>query len=128
MNRFNSLDSKSDVVYSYSLLYNQSRSNKACYSIFTTTFQLQIEYENTDNHERASDLLQVQVDRIQDHETFIPNYQPIKCLWKDRGIQTAYTRRREYQLSDSTSYYMNDLERISEKHYVPTEQDILRVR
>ena len=92
------------------------------------SLQLQIEYENTDNHERASDLLQVQVDRIQDHETFIPNYQPIKCLWKDRGIQTAYTRRREYQLSDSTSYYMNDLERISEKHYVPTEQDILRVR
>ena len=107
---------------------NKSLLVTSCYSIFETFFQLQIEYENTDNHERASDLLQVQVDRIQDHETFIPNYQPIKCLWKDRGIQTAYTRRREYQLSDSTSYYMNDLERISEKHYVPTEQDILRVR
>ena len=90
--------------------------------------QLQIEYDDTDNQDRGTDLLQVQVDRIQDHETFIPNYAPIKCLWKDRGIQNAYTRRREYQLSDSTYYYMNDLERISTSNYVPTQQDILRVR
>jgi len=134
---------KSTFIKQMRIIHGQGYSNeehrdfiKYIYQNILTSIQnmikamrsLQIEYENTDNQDRATDLLQVQVDRIQDHDTFIPNYVPIKCLWKDRGIQSAYTRRREYQLSDSTYYYMNDLERISQSNYVPTQQDILRVR
>lgn len=52
----------------------------------------------------------------------------IKELWADAGIQECYERRREYQLIDSASYYLNDLERIEKIDYLPTEQDILRVR
>uniref|UniRef100_A0A8C9SRQ8 Guanine nucleotide-binding protein subunit alpha n=2 Tax=Scleropages formosus TaxID=113540 RepID=A0A8C9SRQ8_SCLFO len=52
----------------------------------------------------------------------------IAQLWKDWGLQHCYQRRREYQLSDSTSYYLDALDRISKATYVPTEQDILRVR
>ncbi|KAG7230806.1 hypothetical protein INR49_019620, partial [Caranx melampygus] len=52
----------------------------------------------------------------------------IKMLWADPGIQEAYDRRREYQLSDSTKYYLSDLERIATQGYVPTQQDVLRVR
>lgn len=43
-------------------------------------------------------------------------------------IHDCYHRRREYQLSDSTVYYLNDLERIQDMNYVPTLQDVLRVR
>lgn len=52
----------------------------------------------------------------------------IKKLWEDPGIQECYDRRREYQLSDSTKYYLSNLDRISVQAYVPTQQDVLRVR
>ncbi|XP_017315411.1 guanine nucleotide-binding protein subunit alpha-11 [Ictalurus punctatus] len=52
----------------------------------------------------------------------------ISSMWRDPSMQECYERRREYQLSDSAKYYLDDLERLSGPLYVPTEQDILRVR
>ncbi|RCN40552.1 g-protein alpha subunit [Ancylostoma caninum] len=52
----------------------------------------------------------------------------IKELWEDSGIQECYDRRREYQLTDSAKYYLSDLRRLAVPDYLPTEQDILRVR
>lgn len=52
----------------------------------------------------------------------------IKRVWADRGLQECYDRRREYQLSDSAKYFLSDMDRISTFNYLPTEQDILRVR
>ncbi|WKX89060.1 hypothetical protein Q1695_008593 [Nippostrongylus brasiliensis] len=49
-------------------------------------------------------------------------------LWEDSGIQECYDRRREYQLTDSAKYYLSDLRRLAVPDYLPTEQDILRVR
>uniref|UniRef100_A0A8C7YUV8 Guanine nucleotide-binding protein G(Q) subunit alpha n=1 Tax=Oryzias sinensis TaxID=183150 RepID=A0A8C7YUV8_9TELE len=57
-----------------------------------------------------------------------PYVDAIKSLWNDPGIQESYDRRREYQLSDSTKYYLNALDRIAESSYLPTQQDVLRVR
>ncbi|KAL8203310.1 UNVERIFIED_CONTAM: Guanine nucleotide-binding protein subunit alpha-14 [Gekko kuhli] len=52
----------------------------------------------------------------------------IKKLWEDPGIQECYDRRREYQLSDSAKYYFSGMDRIAMPSYVPTQQDVLRVR
>uniref|UniRef100_A0A671SR73 Guanine nucleotide-binding protein subunit alpha n=1 Tax=Sinocyclocheilus anshuiensis TaxID=1608454 RepID=A0A671SR73_9TELE len=52
----------------------------------------------------------------------------IKSVWKDQGLQKCFERRREFQLSDSTKYYLDDIDRISVAFYLPTIQDILRVR
>uniref|UniRef100_A0AAR2JSW8 Guanine nucleotide binding protein (G protein), alpha inhibiting activity polypeptide 3 n=1 Tax=Pygocentrus nattereri TaxID=42514 RepID=A0AAR2JSW8_PYGNA len=52
----------------------------------------------------------------------------IRRLWKDGGVQSCFARSREYQLNDSASYYLNDLERISQQGYMPTQQDVLRTR
>ncbi|POI29911.1 hypothetical protein CIB84_006339 [Bambusicola thoracicus] len=52
----------------------------------------------------------------------------IKNLWKDPGIQECYDKWREYQLSDSAKYYLTDFDRIAMPSFVPTQQDILRVR
>uniref|UniRef100_A0A4W4EJZ8 Guanine nucleotide binding protein (G protein), alpha transducing activity polypeptide 1 n=1 Tax=Electrophorus electricus TaxID=8005 RepID=A0A4W4EJZ8_ELEEL len=49
-------------------------------------------------------------------------------LWKDTGIQACFERASEYQLNDSAGYYLNDLERLIQPGYVPTEQDVLRSR
>ncbi|XP_076015032.1 guanine nucleotide-binding protein G(i) subunit alpha-1 [Genypterus blacodes] len=52
----------------------------------------------------------------------------IKRLWKDGGVQACFGRSREYQLNDSAAYYLNDLDRISQATYIPTQQDVLRTR
>ncbi|XP_061075138.1 guanine nucleotide-binding protein G(t) subunit alpha-2 isoform X1 [Conger conger] len=52
----------------------------------------------------------------------------IKRLWKDSGVQAAFDRAAEFQLNDSASYYLNELDRITLPDYLPTEQDVLRSR
>ncbi|KAM3872017.1 guanine nucleotide-binding protein G(i) subunit alpha-3-like isoform 2-T2 [Diretmus argenteus] len=52
----------------------------------------------------------------------------IRRLWADDGVQACFSRSREYQLNDSASYYLNDLDRISQPPYIPTQQDVLRTR
>ncbi|TWW56566.1 Guanine nucleotide-binding protein G(i) subunit alpha-1 [Takifugu flavidus] len=52
----------------------------------------------------------------------------IRRLWADSGVQACFDRSREYQLNDSAAYYLNDLDRICQPDYVPTQQDVLRTR
>ncbi|KAM6929909.1 guanine nucleotide-binding protein G(i) subunit alpha isoform 1-T2 [Lycodopsis pacificus] len=52
----------------------------------------------------------------------------IRRLWSDAGVQACFDRSREYQLNDSAAYYLNDLDRICQPSYVPTQQDVLRTR
>lgn len=89
---------------------------------------LHIEYENQDNYDAADKVVEVQIDRICVFDDFNEYVPEIDSLWADSGIRECYERRREYQLSDSTKYYLNDFSRIREPDYLPTQQDILRVR
>jgi guanine nucleotide-binding protein G(i) subunit alpha len=53
----------------------------------------------------------------------------LKQLWEDKSIQNIYkTHGGRLQLPSSTSYFMNQMDRIFEKNYTPIEQDILRAR
>ncbi|XP_056614125.1 guanine nucleotide-binding protein subunit alpha-11-like [Triplophysa dalaica] len=90
---------------------------------------LKIPYVNSQNetHARHFQLLeepdihrimQIQKDQVE----------TIRQLWADKGIQFCYQRRREYQLLDSTTYFMKNLDRISAEGYIPTDQDVLQVR
>uniref|UniRef100_A0A667YZ51 Guanine nucleotide binding protein (G protein), alpha 14 n=1 Tax=Myripristis murdjan TaxID=586833 RepID=A0A667YZ51_9TELE len=77
---------------------------------------LKIDYANVKNiADRTSALEAWQVEAI-------------KGVWSDQGVQRCYDRRREFQLSDSAKYYLSDLDRIAAPSYIPTLQDILRVR
>ena len=49
-------------------------------------------------------------------------------LWHDEGVQRTFSRSREYQLNDSAAYFLNNLSRISDPHYIPTEEDVLKTR
>ncbi|XP_060719752.1 guanine nucleotide-binding protein G(q) subunit alpha-like [Tachysurus vachellii] len=87
---------------------------------------LQIPFTNDKNTNYAAMLLQV---KSYDMSSMDKSYaEAISSMWQDPGMQQCYDRRREYQLSDSTKYYLDDIERISAPLYVPSEQDILRVR
>jgi len=52
----------------------------------------------------------------------------LKALWEDPGIQQTYEQRANFQLTDSTSYFMEHLDEIMREGYIPTEQDVLRSR
>ncbi|XP_053474690.1 guanine nucleotide-binding protein subunit alpha-11-like [Ictalurus furcatus] len=87
---------------------------------------LQIPFTTDRNRGYAAMLLNVNPEEM---STIDKRYaDAISSMWRDPSMQECYERRREYQLSDSAKYYLDDLERISGPLYVPTEQDILRVR
>ena len=52
----------------------------------------------------------------------------IKKLWEDSSAKNAMYRSNEFYMLDSTPYYINEVDRLADDKYVPTEQDILRVR
>ncbi|XP_018417182.1 PREDICTED: guanine nucleotide-binding protein subunit alpha-11-like [Nanorana parkeri] len=52
----------------------------------------------------------------------------IRKLWSDPGVRKCYEKRREFQLLDSAYYYLSNLERITEDGYLPTNEDIVRIR
>ncbi|XP_037070951.1 guanine nucleotide-binding protein G(i) subunit alpha-like [Pollicipes pollicipes] len=49
-------------------------------------------------------------------------------IWQDAGVQEAYRRCHEFQLSDAAVYFLRHLPRLSSHGYVPSEQDILHCR
>ncbi|KJE93958.1 guanine nucleotide binding protein [Capsaspora owczarzaki ATCC 30864] len=52
----------------------------------------------------------------------------IKSLWADNGIKECYNRSNEYQLNDSAGYFFDNVNRLVEKGYNPSEMDMLRMR
>ncbi|KAG5834826.1 hypothetical protein ANANG_G00265710 [Anguilla anguilla] len=87
------------------------------------TFSIPLESQNIFYAEMLNELDVGKVSALQPK-----HLDAIRHLWKDQGIRQCYERRREYHLSDSTKYYLSSLDRIGSPSYIPTQQDILRVR
>ena len=94
-----------------------------------------VPHQNTNNSTtfpidptKIEHLLDAYTSQIQKYDDFNKYADTISLLWENSVIHECYHRRREYQLSDSTVYYLSDLDRIKDKNYVPTLQDVLRVR
>lgn len=67
--------------------------------------------------------------RMEDTEPFSDDLLiAMKRLWADSGVQECFNRSNEYQLNDSAKYFLDDLDRLGQPNYQPTEQDILRTR
>ncbi|XP_070706281.1 guanine nucleotide-binding protein subunit alpha-14-like isoform X1 [Pempheris klunzingeri] len=87
---------------------------------------LEIDYVDDQNISHAEKLSQTEADQVSTLEAW--QVDAIRRVWNDHGVQRCYDRRREFQLSDSAKYYLTDLDRITALLYIPTLQDILRVR
>ncbi|OCU00606.1 guanine nucleotide binding protein (G protein), alpha 15 (Gq class) L homeolog isoform X1 [Xenopus laevis] len=87
---------------------------------------LQVPYTIQNNQLNGSMIRELYAFRIQRIEE--PHVKAISKLWSDTGIQRCYERRREFQLLDSTNYYLSNLERLTQDGYQPTDEDILRIR
>ena len=89
-------------------------------------FGIDFEYENTKVH----------LPTIMQQEKDLRPYEPIpieysrafKDLWKDPGMQKAIERGNEFALFDNLAYFFNDIDRLFNKEFVPTDQDVLRAR
>eukprot|EP00730_Choanoeca_flexa_P016435 TRINITY_DN7759_c0_g1_i1.p1 TRINITY_DN7759_c0_g1~~TRINITY_DN7759_c0_g1_i1.p1 ORF type:complete len:349 (+),score=75.39 TRINITY_DN7759_c0_g1_i1:243-1289(+) len=86
---------------------------------------LNLELANKAIEDKAYDMLDVDVATITD---IAPYTELLKALWADSGIQAAFERRNQFQLSSSTDYYYRDLQRITAPGYTPNVQDVLRSR
>lgn len=49
-------------------------------------------------------------------------------LWADAGVQEAFKRRHEYQLTENVAYFANHIQRVCAAGYIPSQEDILRSR
>lgn len=87
---------------------------------------LKIPYANQQNEIHAQQIQAVDTHQITHLDRGYVDI--IQHLWTDSGIKICYSRRREYQLLDSTEYFITNLERIAAPSYMPTDQDVLRVR
>ena len=54
--------------------------------------------------------------------------QLMMTLWEDEGLKARLYQITEYELSDSTSYFLDNLHRLGHPDYLPTEKDILKAR
>nr|CDS20395.1 expressed protein [Echinococcus granulosus] len=98
----------------------------AMYTLIRAMETLKIPYENPINREHAEQTREIDYETV---TTLDPDHVvAIKSLWSDPGIKECYDRRREYQLADSAKYYLDNIDRIAASDYLPTLQDILRLR
>jgi len=57
------------------------------------------------------------------------NLADIELLWKDQAIKEIYKYRDiDFQLNDSTEYFLDRIHKYIDDKYVPDEQDVLRAR
>ncbi|XP_065083090.1 guanine nucleotide-binding protein G(f) subunit alpha [Ochlerotatus camptorhynchus] len=54
--------------------------------------------------------------------------QRVRALWADSGVKRCFKRSNEFQLIDSTKYFLDRIEKISMPGYIPSNSDILNCR
>ena len=85
------------------------------------------ELDNTELLEDVEDILSV--DLADAHDELTPALgRSISAMWKDKGLQGVYDKREFFHLMDSTDYYLNEVERIAEPDFIPTEEDMIMTR
>lgn len=133
---------KSTVLKQMKLIYAQgfSKNEKMEWKpvVFTNVVQsfrliydamndLGIKFQNPENEKSMA---QIAVDYEMRADEPLPEeyLEPVKKLWADAGVRKAMEKGNEYALHDNLDYFCDDLERIWDRHYVPTDQDLLRSR
>jgi len=89
---------------------------------------LSVGFASQERFRDASAVLEV-VQNMRDTEPFTDDVlNAMQNLWRDPGVQQCFSRSNEYQLNDSAGYFLDELDRIGDKNYLPSEQDVLRTR
>ncbi|KER32440.1 hypothetical protein T265_01494 [Opisthorchis viverrini] len=98
----------------------------AMHTMLDAIEKLGIAYSNPDNQANVELIREVDAESVTQLEP--DKVVAISQLWADPGMKECYERRREFQLTDSSKYYLDNFERIADPAFLPNLQDILRVR
>lgn len=52
----------------------------------------------------------------------------MKTLWEDGGVQACFKHSSEFQITGSEQYYLDDLDRICDSDFIPSQHDVMRFR
>jgi len=52
----------------------------------------------------------------------------VKLLWSQDLVKRLFATDKELQIPDSVSFFFDEIDRISQQDFIPTEQDVLRAR
>ena len=75
------------------------------------------------------DAAQTRVKALRPYDRLTPEVAAdLALLWSHDAVQEVFSQRHKIQLPVSTAYFMNKLEEIVSDEYVPTNEDMLRVR
>ncbi|ESO06974.1 hypothetical protein HELRODRAFT_110990 [Helobdella robusta] len=96
--------------------------------LIDATLKLNLGFEKENSMKNANLVFSFDPNINLEEPVFQQYVQAIGELWEDAGVQAAYSRRREFLLGDSTKYFMDNLARISQMNYKPTNSDILYSR
>jgi len=95
--------------------------------IFDAMNEMDIKFENPENEKNMAHIM-VDYEMIADEPLPEDYLEPVKKLWVDEGVKAAIAKGNEYALHDNLEYFCSDLDRVWDKNYVPTDQDLLRSR
>lgn len=130
---------KSTILKQMKIIHDRGYSQKECLEyrpiVYSNTYQSMIAiikamgqlHIGFEDPERAEDARHLFTCTITENE-LTPIAPILKRLWEDGGVQSCFSRSREFQLNDSAEYYLNALERTSQPGYIPNAQDVLRTR
>ncbi|MCL4138513.1 UNVERIFIED_CONTAM: hypothetical protein GTU68_015506 [Idotea baltica] len=52
----------------------------------------------------------------------------ISLIWQDEVAQKCWQRANEFNLPESTAYYLSSITRLSKEPFIPSQEDVLRLR
>uniref|UniRef100_A0A4W5N4F3 G protein subunit alpha 13 n=1 Tax=Hucho hucho TaxID=62062 RepID=A0A4W5N4F3_9TELE len=96
--------------------------------------KLQIPWGSSDNQVHGDNVMSfdtrssMMVHGQVETSVFLKYLPSIQALWADSAIQHAYDRRREFQLGESVKYFLDNVEKLGEPSYIPSQQDVLLAR
>ncbi|KAJ3447624.1 guanine nucleotide-binding protein g(o) subunit alpha [Anaeramoeba flamelloides] len=78
------------------------------------------------NHKLAREFVNIKTSEIKELKK--DTVKKIKQLWTDPALKTAYKNRHKFHLPDSSDFYLDEIDRIGDPKYTPTDRDILLCR
>lgn len=100
---------------------------QACHVVLHAMDDHGIQLEDPSNRQYAQ-LLQHDAEIGSDEQTLRQHHTALVRLWTDQGFQTAVERGSEYALQDNLTYFFDNIDRLFDLGYLPTDADILRAR
>lgn len=96
-----------------------------CVQILLEEMTDQLDSTLTNN---AAKLSQMKPDSEKDQRKLWEYRDFINAIWEDPAIQATYKKRHQFQLPDCCSYFLTQVERVTQPDFLPKNEDIVQIR